>query len=233
MADPVAALLELWTIDQRRRELATAREARLGSIAKVEADWKTAEAAAVLAASEADKIDALIRQYTSDAERCDKTIAELSAKKLAAKSNKEYMEIHNGIEQARAEKTQRELSVKETTARKAALVEKMQLAADKAAAAKTVFDAAKAKAGAGQEVVSPEEAELTQKSDHLKASIDPEFLHPYEKLVKSGHKQPLMRVDPKTRSTPFGGLLSHNQVEQIRQGKLVIDRATNSIMYIG
>ena len=233
MADPVAALLELWTIDQRRRELSTAREARTGSVAKVESEWKAAEAAAAVAASEADKIDALIRQYTGDAERCDKTIAELSAKKLAAKSNKEYMEIHNGIEQARAEKAQRELSVKETTARKATLVEKSQQVADKAAAAKATYEAAKAKAGAGPDTPSPEEAELTQKSESLKAGIDPEFLHPYEKLVKSGHKNPLMRVDPKTRSTPFGTLLSHNQVEQIRQGKLVIDRTTNSIMYIG
>ena len=41
------------------------------------------------------------------------------------------------------------------------------------------------------------------------------------------------RVDPKTRTTPVGAILSHNQVEQIRQGKLVIDRGTNAILYIG
>jgi len=44
---------------------------------------------------------------------------------------------------------------------------------------------------------------------------------------------PLMRVDPKTRTTPVGAILSHNQVEQIRQGKLVIDRGSNAILYLG
>lgn len=232
MADPVAALLELWTIDQRRRELSKARDGKSAAAGKVEADWKALETAAQAAAAEAGRSDALIRQYQADIERCDKAIADMSAKKLSAKSNKEYMDIHNGIEQSRAEKSQREQSVKELTARKADRETMAKAAADKAAAAKAKADEAKA-AAVAEGGPGPEEQELTARAEALKTGIDPEFLKTYEKLVASGHKSPLMRVDPKTRATPFGTLLSHNMVEQIRQGKLVIDRQSNAILYIG
>ena len=69
--------------------------------------------------------------------------------------------------------------------------------------------------------------------DAAGGTIDPEFVRTYEKLVKSGHKSPLLRVDPTTRATPLGTLISHNMVEQIRQGKLVIDRTSNAILYLG
>jgi len=78
-----------------------------------------------------------------------------------------------------------------------------------------------------------DEQELENQAAAVKARIDPEFLQVYERLIKSGHKMPLMRVDPKTRTTPVGAILSHNQVEQIRQGKLVIDRGSNAILYLG
>lgn len=232
MADPVAALLELWTIDQRRRELSKARDAKAATVAKAEAEWKALAAAATAAAAEADRSDALIRQYQADLERCEAKIAEQSQKKLSAKSNKEYMDIHNGIEQARAEKSQREQSVKELTARKADKQTAAQAAADKEAAAKAKLEETRT-AAAAEGGPSPEEQELAARAEAIQAGIEPEFLRTYEKLVKSGHKSPLMRVDPKTRATPFGTLLSHNMLEQIRQGKLVIDRASNAILYIG
>lgn len=232
MADPVAALLELWTIDQRRRGLSKARDGKGAAVAKLEAEWKALEAASQAATGEAGRLDALIRQYTADCERCDKAIAEFSSRKLAAKSNKEYMDIHNGIEQSRAEKTQREQSVKELVARKAGLVEKAQAATAKAEAAKAKVEAARTEAAA-EGGPTPEEAELATRADAIKAGLDPEFVKTYEKLVKSGHKSPLMRVDPKTRATPLGTLISHNMLEQIRQGKLVIDRTSNAILYIG
>jgi hypothetical protein len=43
---------------------------------------------------------------------------------------------------------------------------------------------------------------------------------------------PLMRIDPKTRSTAYGSIISHNMIEQIRMGKLVIERGTNCILYV-
>ena len=232
MAETIAALLELWSIDQRRRKLSQVRDTASGAASKVELAWKAAQAAATAAQTEADRLDALIRQYTADVERCDKTIAELAQKKLGAKSNKEYMDIHNGIEQARAEKVQREQSVKEQGARKADLVAKAAVAAEKAAAAKADADAAATKVVVAGGPTA-DEHDLDGQAATVKARIDPEFLQVYERLLKSGHKSPLMRVDPKTRTTPVGAILSHNQVEQIRQGKLVIDRGTNAILYIG
>lgn len=232
MADPVAALLELWTIDQRRRGLSKARDGKNAIVAKLEADWKSLETAAQTAATETGRLDALIRQYASDVERCDSSISELAQRKLVAKSNKEYMDIHNGIEQARAEKVQRDQSVKELNLKKSGLAEMAQTAAAKAAAAKAKLDEARA-AAAAEGGATPEEAELAGRADAIRTTIDPEFVRTYEKLVKSGHKSPLLRVDPTTRSTPLGTLISHNMVEQIRQGKLVIDRTSNAILYLG
>ena len=232
MAESVTALLELWSIDQRRRKLSMVRDSASCAASKVEVAWKTSEAVAKAAKTEVERLDALIRQYTADVERCDKTIAGLAQQKLGAKSNREYMDIHNGIEQARAEKTQREQSVKEQIVRQADLTAKAEVAATKAAAAKAEFDAAAAKVGAAGGP-TPDEQDLETQAAAIKARIEPEFLQTYERLIKAGHKSPLMRVDPKTRTTPVGAILSHNQVEQIRQGKLVIDRGTNAILYIG
>jgi hypothetical protein len=50
--------------------------------------------------------------------------------------------------------------------------------------------------------------------------------------VKANHKMPLMRIDPKNRSTAYGSIISHNMIEQIRMGKLVIERGSNAIMYL-
>ena len=232
MAESVTALLELWSIDQRRRKLSGVRDSASGAASKVEATWKTAEAAAKAAKAEVDRLDALIRQYASDVERCDKTIAELAQKKLGAKTNRDYMDIHNGIELARSEKTLREQSVKEQTIRQADLAAKAEVAAAKAAAAKAEYETASSKVGAAGGPTA-DEVELETQAAAIKARVEPEYLAVYEKLIKSGHKSPLMRVDPKTRTTPVGAILSHNQVEQIRQDKLVIDRGSNAILYLG
>lgn len=232
MAEPIAALLELWSIDQRRRGFSQKRDSAAEAATKVEAVFKAAEAAAAAAKAEADRQDALIRQYAADVERCDRTIAELAQKKLSAKSNKEYMDIHNSIEHARAEKTQREQSVKELGVRKSDLETRAQAAAGKAATVKADHDAALAKVTAAGAPCADEQA-LDEQAAAVRAKVDPDFLAVYDRLVKSGHKTPLMRVDPRTRTTPVGAILSHNQVEQIRQGKLVIDRQSNAILYIG
>ena len=67
MAESIAALLELWSIDQRRRKLSLVRDTASGAASKVEVAWKAAEAAATAAQTEADRLDALISQPTAAA----------------------------------------------------------------------------------------------------------------------------------------------------------------------
>jgi hypothetical protein len=77
-----------------------------------------------------------------------------------------------------------------------------------------------------------EESALDAQYAERRAQVEPAFLEVYERLVKAMHKAPLLRVDPVTRATPLGAVLSFNQVEQIRMGKLVIDRTSNAILYL-
>ncbi|MCS6971177.1 MAG: hypothetical protein RMM29_07360 [Planctomycetota bacterium] len=231
MAETIAALLELWSIDQKRRHLAEVRTQAQARLVKAEAAWKAATAAAGKISEELQRLDALMRQYQADLERCERTISELSGKKQHARSNREYMEIHNAIEMARAEKAKRAMSVKELGERRHALAAKLADAESKASAAQASYEAERAAAAAVLEP-SPEERDLHAQAEAIKTRIDPEFLAVYERLVKNGHRSPLLPVDPKTRTTPFGVLLSHHQLEQLRQGKLVIDRTTNAILYL-
>jgi predicted nucleic acid-binding Zn-ribbon protein len=226
----IDALLELWTIDQRRRELRRGRDGRRQGIAKIEQEAAAADTAAATAKGEADRLDALIRQYQTDAGRCEARIAELRSQQTGAKTNKDYMAIINGIEQAKAEKAQREQSVKEISARKQELVDKAAKAAEAAALVHQRLDKARGEAGSDQP--GDEEQALDARYAESRGKVPGEFLEVYERLVKANHKSPMVRVDPRTRATPFGVLLSHNQVEQIRQGKLVIDRNSNAILYI-
>ncbi len=230
MSPSIAALLELQAIDHQRQTLRKAREGKHAKVAGAEKTWKAAELAATTAQAEVDKLGALTRQYEQDIARCEAQIAELRGHQAGAKTNKEYMGIINGVEQAKLEKSHREQSVKDLASRTAGL----QDAATKAAAAVEI-----AKAGLGQMStaagdlgMTSEEVEVQARYDQVKANVDPAFLEHYERLIKANHKMPLMRIDPKTRATAYGVLISHNHLEQVRMGKLVIDRGSNAILYV-
>ncbi len=228
MNPSIDALLDLQVLDQQRLALKRAREERLNRLTDAEKSASAAAAETTTAAAEVEKLGALIRQYTADVARCDATINDLRSKQMNAKTNKEYMAIINGIETAKSEKANREQSVKDLAARVAEREAKV-------VAAKENAGKLSAKRGelvaANDTEATPEEVELQRQYDERKAKVDPKFLEVYERLIKANHKMPLMRVDPKTRSTAFGSVLSHNQVEQIRMGKLVLDRS-NALLYI-
>ncbi len=231
MNPSIDALLDLQVIDKRRQALKKAREQHSGRVADAEKAWQAAETAATAAAADVERMGALIRQYTSDLARCDTTIADLRSKQMNAKTNKEYMAIINGIETSKQEKILREQSVKELGAKTTEMEAKVTAAKEQSGKLKTTFEEVKAATGSA---ASPgaEELELQSQYDAAKARVDPAFLEIYERLVKANHKMPLMRVDAASRSTAFGSVISHNQVEQIRMGKLVVDRASNAILYL-
>jgi predicted nucleic acid-binding Zn-ribbon protein len=231
MNPSIDALLDLQVIDKRRQALKKAREQHHGRVAEAEKAYQAAETAAATAAADVERMGALIRQYTGDLARCDTTIGELRSKQMNAKTNKEYMAIINGIETAKQEKALREQSVKELGLRVTEMEGKVAAAKDQAVKLKAAFDEVKAATGSADQPGS-EELELQSQYDAAKARVDPAFLEIYERLVKANHKMPLMRVDPVSRSTAFGSVISHNQVEQIRMGKLVVDRASNAILYL-
>ncbi len=228
----IQALLDLQVIDKQRLTHKRAREALLKKLLDAEKAWHAAEAAATSAQGEIDRVGALIRQYHADVERCEKSVVDLRAKQPEAKTNKEYMDLINGIESAKLEKVKRETSLKELQTRVDGLTTKAAEAQAKAAQLKGLHDGIATTAEAAK-VPGAEEAGLQQQYDELRKTVEPAFLETYERLIKANHKTPLLRVDPATRATPFGALLSHNHVEQIKAGKLVIDRATNGILYIG
>jgi predicted nucleic acid-binding Zn-ribbon protein len=230
MNPSIDALLDLQVIDKQRLTLKRTREAEQSKHSDAERILATAQAAAAAAQAEVDKTGALHRQYQADIARCDHDIADARSKQMAAKTNKEYMAIINSIEQAKLEKGHREQSIKDLETRIKDLETKAATAVENVAKAKASLDQLAASSGVTE--ASPEEQELQRRYDDIKAKIDPAFLEIYERLVKAHHKMPLMRVDPATRSTVFGGVISHNQVEQIRMGKLVIDRNTNAILYL-
>jgi predicted nucleic acid-binding Zn-ribbon protein len=231
MNPSIEALLDLRVIDQQRLALKGGREQRHQRLADADKTLAAAEAAAEAAAAEVDKLSALVRQYTADVARCDGTIAELRAKQMNAKTNKEYMAIINGVEGARLEKSMREQSVKDLATRVADYEAKVVAAKEQVEKARAKRDETRTTSG---DTVQPtgEEAELQRRYDEIKQRIDPAFLEVYERLVKAHHKMPLMRVDPVTRSTPYGNLVSHNQIEQVRMGKLVVDRTSNAILFV-
>jgi predicted nucleic acid-binding Zn-ribbon protein len=227
---PIVALLELHAIDQRRQSLKQERDRRTAKVVEAGKRLAAAQAAAQAAQAEVDRLGALARQYQADMQRCDATITDLRAKQMGAKTNKDYMAIINGIEQAKSERNQREQSVKDLAGRTAVLQQKADAAQATATTVQAEHD--QVAAAAGDTTVSPAEQALQAEYDAAKAKVDPAFLDVYERLVKARHRMPLVRVDPRTRSTPTGAIASHNQVEQIRMGKLVIDRNTNGILYL-
>ena len=231
MNSSIEALLDLQVIDKKRLALKKVREAQSGQVEDAAKAATTAEATAAAAGAEVEKLGALIRQYQADTARCDQTIADLRSQQMNAKTNKEYMAIINGIEAAKLEKSNREASVKELNAKVEALQAKAKAAQEQAATLKSKADQVKG-ANAAASQATPEEQELQARYDEIRGKLDPAFLEAYERLVKANHKMPLMRIDPKTRSTAYGSIISHNMIEQIRMGKLVIERGTNCILYV-
>ena len=231
MNPSIEALLDLQVIDKRRLALKQAREQKQGKVADAEKTAAAAEAAAVAATSEVERMGALIRQYNADVERCDIQIAEQRSKQMAAKTNKEYMAIINAIENAKQEKANREQSVKDLGAKVADLEAKAKAAQENAAKLRASSQETQTTSG-GDHQPGEEELKLQAEYDAIKAKADPAFVEAYERLVKAQHKMPLMRIDPKSRSTPYGSIISHNMIEQIRMGKLVIERGTNSILFV-
>ena len=129
----IEALLELQVIDKQRLTLLRARKAKQTRLTETRQAAALKRDAAGATTGEADKLGALIRQYTADVARCDASIVELRSKQMAAGSNKEYMGIINGIETARLEKTHREQSLKDLIAKKDQLETKANAAKDEAA----------------------------------------------------------------------------------------------------
>ena len=226
----IAALLDLQVIDKQRQVLKQAREGLRNRVQKAAETAQAAQAGAVAAQAEVDRLQALLRQYSNDMTRCDATIVDLRAKQMGAKTNKDYMAIINGIEQAKVEKSLREQSMKDLTTRLDALNDKAAKALVQVADLNAALVKLQEDGGDGKP--SPEEQAIQAQYDARKASCDPAFLEVYERLIKANHKMPLAKVDPHTRATPVGNLVSHNIIEQIRMGKLVVDRNTNSILYV-
>jgi predicted nucleic acid-binding Zn-ribbon protein len=231
MNSSIEALLDLQVIDKKRLTLKKAREQQNGQVDDAGKAAAAADAAVAAAVAEVERLGALVRQYTADAGRCDTSIADLRSQQMNAKTNKEYMAIINGIEAAKLEKSNREASIKELGGKIEALEAKAKAARDQAEALKTKATEVKT-ANASAALPTDEEQALQKRYDEVRATIEPAFLEAYERLVKANHKMPMMRIDPKSRSTAYGGIISHNAIEQIRMGKLVIDRGSNAILYL-
>ena len=231
MNSSIEALLDLQVIDKKRLTLKRAREQQNGQVDDAGKAATVAAATAVAATAEVEKLGALIRQYTADVARCDVTVAELRSQQMNAKTNKEYMVIINGIEAAKLEKANREASVKELSAKIEVLEAKAKTAKDQASALTVTANDVKSTNAAAAKPTEEEQV-LQKRYDEIRGTIDPAFLEAYERLVKANHKMPLMRIDPKNRSTAYGTIISHNMIEQIRMGKLVIERGSNAIMYL-
>jgi predicted nucleic acid-binding Zn-ribbon protein len=231
MNPSIDALLDLQVIDKRRQALKQAREQQHVRVLDAEKAYLAVETSVTAASGEVAKMGALIRQYSADVARCDTNITELRSRQMNAKTNKEYMTIINGIETAKQEKGVREQSMKELGNRVSEQEAKVAAFQAQANQLKAVFEELRDNSGSAAQPGS-EEQELQNQYDAAKAQVQPAFLEVYERLVKARHKMPLMRVDPVSRSTAFGGVISHNQLEQIRMGKLVVDRSSNAILYL-
>ncbi|TVR14457.1 MAG: hypothetical protein EA401_04495 [Planctomycetota bacterium] len=174
---------------------------------------------------------ALIRQYTADVDRCDTEIQSLRSRQMEAKSNKEYLECINGIENAKAEKKLREESLSNLNASVDELQSKASAAEQKLAEIRAKYEQFVANLEESQEAEQSAQ-ELERMYQEKRQGLDPKFLEVYERLIEAKHHMPLIPVDPVTRATPLGQIISHNDCERIRGGQLVTDPMTNGILYI-
>jgi predicted nucleic acid-binding Zn-ribbon protein len=227
----IAALLALHRLNEQRQRLANDRLTREKALAAARAKLTTAEQAVTEAQAQVDRNDALIRQYQTDITRCETAVQDLRTKQMSAASNKEYLACLNGIEAAKVEKKMREESLRNLGTQidgLKAVLAKVQATRDAAAAAvQKASDEQAAYASA-----AANEAELDSLYAQQRSSVDAKFLEQYERLIAARHRSPLVAIDANTRSTPLGQVISHNQLEQLRLGHLVIDRQSNGILYI-
>ncbi|MFW5698246.1 MAG: zinc ribbon domain-containing protein [Planctomycetota bacterium] len=225
------SLLDLHEVNLQRQRLIKDRVSRESTIAEAQRAYEAAQQLADEAATKAGNMDALIRQYTADVERCESRIGELRAQQMTAKTNKEYLTIINGIEESKAEMRLRQQSLTGLTEQVGALqaeAERLQTHAEELKA--KVAETSAELAGADEQADS--EVELQRIYDEKKQAVDPAFLEHYERLIAANHPMPLMRVDPTRRATPLGNVISHNHLEQVRLGNLVKEATNNAILYV-
>jgi len=231
MHPSIRALLDLHEVNLKRQKLLDNRDKRDATLNQARKELAEFERRAEEAQAEVDNSDALIRQYTGDLERCEKTVQSLREQQMDAKTNKDYLGILNGIEEAKTEMKLR----KESLDSLGAQVEEKKAAAEQAQArlakAHEQFDALQARLDGGGEAAESL-AELEKLYETKRPEVDAKFLETYERLIQSRHKMPLIPIDPRTRATPLGNVISHNQIEQIHGGMLVIDSFSNGILYI-
>jgi len=231
MHDTFSALLELHEVNNRQQLLIKERKAREAKLTQATEAYKSAVATREKAAEEAERSDALIRQYGTDIERCDSTIAKLREQQMQARTNKEYLACINGVENAKAEKRLREESLRNLHERIDELKEQLKRTEEAEEAAKATMETAERELGEQQEEAESE-AELERIYSEKKQGVDPKFLEVYERLISARHPMPLMKVDLRTGATPMGNRLNTQALEQLRLGQLVTDSASNAILYV-
>ena len=231
MHPAITQLLDLHQVNVQRQRLIQDRSGREDK--RRQADQALAKFTALSQTSRQMVEDqgALIRQYTADVERCDTDIQSFRARQMEAKSNKEYLECINGIENAKAEKKLREESLANLNASVEELQQKAEAAEAKLAEIQGKYDQFVANLQESEEA-GRSSAELERLYQEKRQGLDPKFLEVYERLIEAKHHMPLISVDPLTRATPLGQIISHNDCERIRGGQLVTDPMTNGILYI-
>lgn len=227
----IRSLLELDDINRQRGILVKQRLHREGVLKNALAVVEKLQAAAAAAQAEVARNDALTRQYTADVARCDATIEKLRAQQMEAATNKAYLACINGVEGARTEKKLRQDSLTQLATKIAEQQKKADEAQAKVADAELKIGQIRT-AIAAKTQADEAEANLNALYDKQRAQCDEKALAIYERLVKSNHPRPLMKVDPVSRATPMGNCISTNSMEMLRMGQLVLDQNSNAILYI-
>ena len=231
MANPLNALIDLHTLNKQRSRLMHSERKRQSGVRKAEKALEDAQAAAERAASGSSQADALIRSLNEEITTLQTKINDLKEAQLNAATNKEYLATINEAETARAD-----LAAKQTR-----LTSIENAAASQVAAAEAALEAlsqAEAKLATEKEQAQPSEeaAGAIERMQGLyqdaRKAVDPELLARYDRLVKSGHRQPMLGVHPTSGATSFGNRLPTSQLERLRRGEVVIDQMTQSILYI-
>jgi predicted nucleic acid-binding Zn-ribbon protein len=232
MHPTMRALLDLHDINQQRQLLRKQRESRETSIKDAaEGAAKTALKADAASAA-AHEADALMRQYEQDIANADARIETLREKQMSAKTNKEYLIVINGIEDSKNIKKIRNERLTDLRSK----IEGLQQAAATAAqlreqALARVEEIRNSNQG-GIDASDTSEAELDRIYAEKRQPVDGKFLEAYERLIAGGHPMPLLPIDPRTRATPYGNLISMNHIEQIRKGGLICDHTSSAILYV-
>ena len=231
MHDHFRTLLDLHEVNAQRQRLIKQRQGREQRLTEAQQRYNAAQAAADEARNKVANMDALIRQYQADVERCVATMASLREQQMSAKTNKEYLSIINGIEEVKSERGLREQSLESLQGKVTSLQEEakaLQQVADE-------LQGEVSQALAANEAATDSddgEAALQRIYDEKKVAVDAKILEHYERLISSNHPMPLMRVDPVSRATPLGTIISHNHLEQIRIGRMVTEATNNAILYL-